>query len=70
VKVPVGPPFGKVAAHTTLVAPWANVRERSPGRLSSFGIQPGQTALTRMPSLYSSPASSLVSALSAALETL
>ena len=48
VKVPVGPPFGKVAAHTTLAAPWANVRERPPGRLPSFGIQPGQTALTRI----------------------
>ena len=46
-KVPVGPPLGKVAAHTTLAAPWANVRERPPGRLPSFGIQPGQTALTR-----------------------
>ena len=58
VKVPVGPPFGKVTAHTTLAAPWASGRSAAcPGRRRS-AYQPGQTALTRMPSRYSSPASS------------
>jgi hypothetical protein len=61
--------LGRVTAHTTLAAPWA--ADLDPLlRAPSLDVQPGQTALTRMPSRYSSPASSLVSAFRAALETL
>jgi hypothetical protein len=49
VKVPVGPPFGMVTAHTTLAAPWAAVRPPPP-LVPSCVVQPGHTALTRMPS--------------------
>src|ERR1700744_4611328 len=73
VKVPVGPPLGRVTAHTTLAAPWATDRplpRPAPPRPPSPLVQPGQTAFTRTPSLNSSPASILVSAFSAALETL
>src|SRR5256885_9686850 len=67
VRVPVGPPLGMVTAQMTLAAAW--VIERPSGWLSLAG-QPGQTALTRMPSRASSAASSRVSALSAAFDTL
>ena len=56
-----------VTAQITLAAAW--VIERPSGWFSLAG-QPGQTALTRMPSRASSAASSRVSALSAALDTL
>src|SRR5438105_2991590 len=56
-----------VTAQMTLAAAW--VIERPSGWFSLAG-QPGQTALTRMPSRASSAASSRVSALSAALDTL
>src|SRR5271165_3665681 len=66
VRMPVGPPLGMVTAQMTLAAAWA--RER-PSGLRSLAGQPGQTALTRMPSLASSPASSRVRALSPAFDT-
>src|SRR5580704_13186720 len=66
VRVPVGPPLGMVTAQMTLAAAWASER---PSGLRSLAGQPGQTALTRMPSLASSAASSRVRALSPALET-
>ncbi len=66
VKVPVGPPLGIVTAQMTLAAAWA--RDRPSGWASLAG-QPGHTALTRMPSRASSPASSRVSAFRPALET-
>src|SRR5690242_7095136 len=56
-----------VTAQITLAAAW--VIDRPSGWFSLAG-QPGQTALTRMPSRASSAASSRVSALSAALDTL
>ena len=58
VKVPVGPPFGKVTAHTTLAAPWATCGPPAARAAVRSASEPGQTALTRMPSRYSSPASS------------
>ncbi len=63
----MGPPFGMVTAQITLAAAWTS--ERPPGYFSLAG-QPGQTALTRMPSRASSAASRRVSAFSPALETL
>jgi hypothetical protein len=48
VKVPVGPPFGRVTAQTTLAAPCA--ADRPPLLVPSVFTGPGQTALTRMPS--------------------
>ena len=62
----MGPPLGMVTAQMTLAAAWPS--ERPSGWLSLAG-QPGQTALTRMPSLASSAASMRVSALRLALET-
>src|ERR1700745_4532055 len=56
-----------VTAQMTLAAAW--VIER-PSGWSSLAGQPGQTALTRMPSRASSAASRRLSALSAALDTL
>jgi hypothetical protein len=66
-KPPLGPEEGRSAAQTTLAAP--SLTGRPPAPPMSVATQPGQTELTRMPSLRSSVASIRVSAFSAVLET-
>ena len=64
---PLGPPSGSVAAQTTPTALSAGGRApicSAPGKVA---VNPGHTALTRMPLPASSAARVLVSALSAAL---
>ncbi len=61
----MGPPLGIVTAQMTLAAAWASDR---PWGWVSLAGQPGQTALTKIPSRASSPASSRVSAFRPALE--
>src|SRR5439155_19295767 len=65
---PVGPPSGRVAAHTTPAAPSATGRPPLPPM--SVATHPGQTALTKIPASRSSAASTRVKAFNAALETL
>src|SRR5690242_19933952 len=67
-KPPVGPVSGRVAAQTMPAAPSAT--GRPPGPPMSVATQPGQIALTRIPSPRSSAASIRVSALRATLEAL
>jgi hypothetical protein len=67
-KPPVGPPFGSVAAQTTLAAPSFTLR----GALAppmSVATQPGQTEFTNMPLPRNSPASVRVNAFNAAFVT-
>src|SRR5262249_25071883 len=66
-KPSVGPSSLNSAAQTTPAAPSATGRPPCP---MSVSVQPGQTALTRMPSRRNSAARIRVIAFSAALETL